>query len=51
MYKKNTCKNKYAKIFEYLLHHNLLKVFCIHKWMIILIKYTTYMPQKKPLQK
>ena len=25
--KKNTSKNKYAKIFEYLLHHNLRNVF------------------------
>ena len=25
--KKNKCKNKYAKIFEYLLHHNLRNVF------------------------
>ena len=27
MYEKNTRKNKYAKIFEHLLHHNLRNVF------------------------
>ena len=27
IYKKNTCKDKYAKIVDYLLHYNLRNVF------------------------